>query len=360
MSIIIDLGFTTMHQFQANIHIDHPLTDSALLEALMQSASQTIVLADTNTSGHCLPVLTQKFPVLKQAVIIEILPGEQHKIQTTLFYILEQLALHQADRKALLVNVGGGVVCDIGGFAAAIYKRGIQCVHIPTTLLAQIDAAIGGKNGIDFLGYKNMIGSIREPDLVYISRSFLNTLSKQEVNNGIAEAFKHGLIYDATYWSEIAENPHANIESLINTSIAIKSTIVQMDPDEKGMRKILNAGHTIGHALEAWKIDNYSPIPHGEAVAAGLIIEAHISMQMGYLPANVYEEIKKFISMHFGKIELEDDDFDVLLSKMQHDKKNEFNKISFSLIRSIGKATYNDFCDTSVILNALNAYKNGQ
>lgn len=349
-----------MYPIPATIQVDHNLSGTGLLKDRLSSASRAFILVDSNTAVYCLPLLTQHFQGFEESVIIEILPGEEHKIQSTLFYILEQLALHGADRKSVLFNLGGGVICDIGGFAASIYKRGISCVNIPTTLLAQIDAAIGGKNGIDFLGYKNIIGTIREPDLVYVSRIFLNTLSEDELKNGIAEAFKHGLVYDEAYWKQISNHPIRDLEDFINRSIAIKSSIVQADPDEKGMRKILNAGHTIAHALEAWNIDNYTPIPHGVAVAAGLIIEAHMSLQLGYLHADEFEEINRCIVQQFGRLPLDEYDFNILIEKMQQDKKNELKRISFSLIRSIGVATYDDFCEPSIIINALNDYRNGR
>lgn len=342
---------------RTNIYIDHGFKDTHILEAFVSGASKTFILADENTAALCLPMLIRQQPILDKAIIIEIQSGEQHKIQSTLFYILENLTIHGADRKACLINLGGGVICDMGGFAAAIYKRGMQCIHIPTTLLAQIDASIGGKNGIDFLGYKNLIGLIKEPDLVYISKEFLQTLPQDEMINGLAEAFKHGLIQSKKYWDKIKINPLGHIDSLIDDSVAIKMSIVESDPNEKGSRKLLNAGHTIAHALEAWNLENYSQLAHGKAVAAGLVIESHISMQMGFLADEEFSEIRDTIFKNIGRIDLHEYHFPTLIDKMRQDKKNDLNNISFSLIRSIGKATYNDFCDEQTIINALNYYK---
>lgn len=345
-----------MSSIPLNVHIDPELK---LLQDYLTGfpeQKEFIILADTNTSHYCLKHLKEKFGESNESRIITIPPGEKNKSFDQLQNILSQLAQYEANRNTLLINLGGGVICDIGGFAASIYKRGIQYIHVPTSLLAMVDASIGGKNGIDFNGYKNLVGTITLPEKVFISKKFLDTLPPVEKNNGLIEALKHGLIYDKSYWDAIKKDPFEDIEKLIGTSVKIKTTIVSSDMNEKGDRKKLNAGHTIGHAIEAWKLDEEDSIMHGEAVAAGLVMECYISNKLGYLSEEEQHEIEKILFKVSDKINLKKCDKDDLIRKMRQDKKNENQKISFSLIRSIGNASINDHCEDDLIKEAIQYY----
>jgi 3-dehydroquinate synthase len=345
-----------MSSFPLNVHIDHTLKQLQDYLSGFPAQKEFIILADTNTSHYCLKHLKEKFGESNESRIITISPGEKNKNFEQLQSILSQLADYGADKNTLLINLGGGVICDIGGFAASIYKRGIQYIHIPTSLLAMVDASIGGKNGIDFNGYKNLVGTITLPERVFISKKFLDTLPPVEKSNGVVEALKHGLISDKIYWDKIKEEPIENVEELINTSVKIKSAIVVGDLNEKADRKKLNAGHTIGHAIEAWKLEQDEPIAHGEAVAAGLIMECYISNRLGYLSEEQQAEIEKVLMKTTDIIDLKRSDINDLLKKMRQDKKNEDQKISFSLIRNIGSATYNDHCSDELIKEAVQYY----
>lgn len=338
------------------IHIDHSLAGLKAYAGELSLHEPVFILMDANTHAHCLPLIRELAPVLQQAHVIEVPAGEPSKTPDFLFYVLDKFLVHQASRKSTCINLGGGVVCDLGGFAASIFKRGMRCVHVPTSLLAQLDASMGGKTGVDFKGYKNLLGTFYPPEKVFISNRFLATLPEREKLNGLAEALKHALIADADYWELLKHNPFSQTELVIQKSIEIKGHFIWVDEFEKNERKKLNAGHTIGHALESWKLDSAEPLLHGEAVAAGLCIEAYISHRLGYLPAEELTQITQIIFSFFPKINMVGYSFADLLGRMQQDKKNESGKISFSLVRKIGQASFNDSCDNSIIEEALNYY----
>jgi 3-dehydroquinate synthase len=346
-----------MTKIPQQIIIDPSLTALNSYISAQSNKKRFIILVDNHTQQYCLPYVLEQSPALIQPDIIEIPAGEQNKNTDQLLFILSQLTQMNADKNACLINLGGGVICDIGAFAASIYKRGISYLHVPTTLLAQIDASIGGKNGIDFQGYKNLLGTIGFPELTVISKKFLDTLPQKELKSGIAEAFKHGLIADKEFWNQIRTTPLDQIDLIISRSVEIKESIVAKDPYEIGLRKILNAGHTIGHAIEAIKLQTKEPVTHGEAVAAGLLMECYISKELGYLPEAEWLEIEQTILGFFGKIEIQKIEQDALLLQMKQDKKNTQNHIHFSLIRQIGHATYNDTCSYEIILKALDYYQ---
>lgn len=346
-----------MTKIPQQIIIDPSLTALNSYISAQSNKKRFIILVDNHTQQYCLPYVLEQSPALIQPDIIEIPAGEQNKNTDQLLFILSQLTQMNADKNACLINLGGGVICDIGAFAASIYKRGISYLHVPTTLLAQIDASIGGKNGIDFQGYKNLLGTIGFPELTVISKKFLDTLPQKELKSGIAEAFKHGLIADKEFWNQIRTTPLDQIDLIISRSVEIKESIVAKDPYEIGLRKILNAGHTIGHAIEAIKLATESTVTHGEAVAAGLIIESYISKELGYLPESEWVEIEKTIVEFFGTIDVKQIDIDALLLQMKQDKKNQQNHIHFSLIRKIGDASFNDTCSDEIILKAWHYYQ---
>jgi 3-dehydroquinate synthase len=338
------------------IHIDHSLTDLKNWIESNLNNEQVFVLMDNNIHQYCYPLLAKTSKKFKDAHLIIVSPGEVYKNLESLTYILEQLTLKNAGRKSVFISLGGGVISDLGGFASSIYKRGMRSVLVPTTLLSQLDASIGGKTGIDFMGHKNLVGSFSFPEKIFISKHFLETLSPEEKLNGVAEAFKHALVADKTYWDQIKNDPLKDPELLLTRSIAIKSEIVEKDPFEKDMRKILNAGHTIGHALEAAFLRANKPISHGQAVAAGLIIELYISHELGFLDPNEMNEAQSYIQKYFSKLPLEKFDADEFMQYMLHDKKNVGNQISFSLIREIGDASWDDIVPEKMIRSAINFY----
>ena len=249
-----------------------------------------------------------------------------------------------ATRQTLLLNVGGGMICDLGGFCASIYKRGIDYINIPTSLLCMVDAAFGGKTAVNFLQTKNMIGTFYEPKTVFYNTDFLNTLPLRHLNNGFAEMLKHGLIAYADYFEDLCGIDMHGIDltdtkhllKYIQTSIDIKQQIVDEDPHEHGLRKILNAGHTIGHALEATQKNMY----HGEAVAWGLLAEAKLSNELGILPSDQLDIIELCINKYYNNSKPKEFDYHTILQKIKNDKKNSSDYISFSLLQQIGACGY--------------------
>ncbi|MFC3415061.1 3-dehydroquinate synthase [Algoriphagus hitonicola] len=257
--------------------------------------------------------------------------------------IWEKMTELALDRKALILNLGGGVLGDMGGFCASIYKRGIRFINMPTTLLSQVDASVGGKLGVDFQGFKNHLGVFNEPEVVLISSKFLRTLPKQELRSGFAEVIKHGLIQDRAYFDSLNfQNWDQNDwTSLISHSVEIKKQVVQEDPKELGLRKILNFGHTLGHALETFYLNGPKHLLHGEAIAAGMICEAWLSAEKtGLAKKELFEIAEKLIQV-YGKIEIESSEWEAILELCLQDKKNEGKTILFSLLQSIGSCTYN-------------------
>lgn len=327
--------------------------------------SKIIVLTDTVCQKHCLPILHSKIPMLRQAPLIVVATGEVNKNIATCTYIWQQLIDLNADRNALLINLGGGVIGDMGGFAAATYKRGIHFVQIPTTLLAQVDASVGGKLAIDFQGLKNLIGLFQEPKAVFIDPEFLATLAPRQIRSGYAEMIKHALIADKTHYNalllQIPTNKHFHTNMdiclpLISRSIAIKQHIVAQDPTEKGLRKILNFGHSIGHAIESWSLQNdKEPLLHGEAVALGMMLELYLShLLLGFPEAALHETIMhlKYIVPNYNAI-FQAMPIDELLIFIQNDKKNKENKWLFSLLRQIAEPVWDIEVQPNTVKNVL-------
>lgn len=335
-----------MKKIPSFIHFtDRP---AALLENLIEnwSPGKVAVLVDENTRKHCLPLLNG---ILADA-IIEIQSGETNKNLESCTHIWQELTSSGFGRDGLLVNLGGGVIGDMGGFCASAYKRGIRFINIPTTLLSQVDASIGGKLGVDFSGFKNHIGFFRNPDAVIICQDFLTTLPQRELQSGFAEVIKHALIRDKNYW-DLVRNINISSEfdfaKVIEKSVEIKNEVVLSDPTEKGLRKILNFGHTIGHAIESWNISAGLLITHGEAIVAGMLIESKISQLLGILPAAEFEEIEAFLVKEYEKVKLPP--FEELHDFMAQDKKNTKNTISFSLLNGIGECSFDQQASAEVI-----------
>jgi len=293
--------------------------------------SQVAILVDENTKRDCL----SKLPQIENALIIEIKSGEEYKNISTCSFIWEQLTINNFDRNSLLINLGGGVIGDMGGFCAATYKRGLEFIHIPTTLLAMVDASVGGKLGIDFKGFKNQIGLFNNPKAVLISSEFLETLAESELKSGFAEVVKHALISDNSLWLKLKNTPFTDLdwEDIIDTSVQIKNKIVLADPFEKGERKKLNFGHTFGHAIESYYLEKGTPISHGEAVFMGMILET----KMSDLSETDKNEIKNYVLSNFA---LPYTPKKSSLHKfLINDKKNQDGKINFTLLNGIGNCS---------------------
>jgi 3-dehydroquinate synthase len=324
--------------------------------------SSLFILVDSNTNEKCLMRFLSFLSTDKNIEIIEIEAGEIEKNITTCVEIWSILTELGADRKSLLINVGGGVITDIGGFVASTFKRGIDFINIPTSLLAMVDASIGGKNGVDLGNLKNQIGVINSPKMVLVDTSYLNTLPQNEMRSGLAEMLKHGLIADSNYWKhfkDLNQSDFADFDVLIHRSIEIKNEIVTQDPTENGIRKALNFGHTLGHAIESYFLENENktPLLHGEAVAVGMILESYISWQKKLISESEYDEIKKVIAAIFEKIPFEENDIQPILDLLIHDKKNEYGKIQFSLLDGIGAIKINQEVDNKLIIKSFEDYK---
>jgi len=268
--------------------------ENSLSKFDISTYSKVAILVDENTKRDCL----HKLPKIENAIIIEIKSGEEYKNISTCNFIWEQLTINNFDRNSLLINLGGGVIGDMGGFCAATYKRGLDFIHIPTTLLAMVDASVGGKLGIDFKGFKNQIGLFNNPKAVLISPEFLETLAESELKSGFSEVVKHALISDNSLWVKLKNTPFTDFDwgDIIDTNVQIKNKIVLADPFEKGERKKLNFGHTFGHAIESYYLEKGTPISHGEAVFMGMILETEISD----LPETEKNEIKNYILSNFA------------------------------------------------------------
>ena len=323
--------------------------------------STIFILVDTHSNEYCLPRFLPFLATNKTIEIIEIESGESEKNMATCLEIWTILTELGGDRKSLLINLGGGVITDIGGFVASTFKRGIDFIHIPTTLLAMVDASVGGKSGVDLGNLKNQIGVINVPKLVLIDTEYLITLPKNEMRSGLAEMLKHGLIADAEYWSRfknLSAVDAADFDALIHRSIEIKNAIVMQDPTENGIRKALNFGHTLGHAIESYFLENENKktLLHGEAIAVGMILESYISSQKGLISTTQYQEIKSTINAVFDRIIFEENDLQPIFDLLIHDKKNEYGKIQFALLDGIGNIKINQEVDTELIIKSFEDY----
>jgi len=322
--------------------------------------STLFIIVDSITNEVCLPKLLALIETESIIEIIEFEAGEINKNIDTCIQIWNVLAELGADRKSLIINLGGGLVSDLGGFVASTFKRGIDFINIPTTLLGMVDASIGGKNGIDLGNLKNQIGIINVPKLLLIDPSFLETLSQKEMRSGLAEMLKHGLIYDKKYWEQflvLSNIDFADFDALIYRSIAIKNEIVKQDPTENGIRKALNFGHTLGHAIESHFLKSATPLLHGEAIAIGMILESYISKEKGLLSSDEFHQIKYTLTDIFEKHNFTKNDIELIQDLLIHDKKNEYGKVQFALINGIGKIIVNQFVENELIIKSFEEYK---
>lgn len=335
----------------------------ALNQILIEEKYSSIfVIVDSHSNDYCLP---QFLPHLATEIAIEIIEfesGESSKNIEICVQIWEALTELGADRKSVIINLGGGVVTDLGGFVASTFKRGIDFIHVPTTLLAMVDASVGGKNGVDLGNLKNQIGVINVPKMIIVDSSYLETLPKNEMRSGLAEMLKHGLIQDEAYWKQFTDLQRldfVDFDALIYQSILIKNKIVMQDPTEDGIRKALNFGHTLGHAIESYFLENdhKTTLLHGEAIAAGMILESFLSWQKKLIKEQEYLEIKNTINHIFDRIHFEESDLDPIQELLIHDKKNEYGMIQFALLDSIGKIKINQTAEKELITAAFLNYK---
>ena len=330
----------------------------ALAEFLTRPAvSRVFVLVDSNTSRSCLPLLEKHLPANFR--LIEIPAGEAFKTLASCDIVWCELTEQLADRYAVLVNLGGGVVTDLGGFAAALYKRGIRFAQVPTTLLAQVDASVGGKTGVDFQGYKNQLGVFQAPAAVFIEPKFLETLDPRQLKSGYAEVLKHWLIADAD-----AFNQHRRLgwltddwTPIIRESVALKQRIVAQDPLESGPRKLLNFGHTVGHAIESYLLTQPGrEALHGEAIAAGMVCESWLSVQRGLLSAEELDKIETFVFSVFDKLSFVSLETEAIAEFALQDKKNSGSTINCTLLNGIGNGVYDQPVTVADIAESLRYY----
>lgn len=325
--------------------------------------SKIFIIVDENTNEFCLPYFLPQLETELEIEIIELEPGEENKTIETCVHVWEALTELGADRKSLVINIGGGVITDMGGFIASTFKRGIAFINIPTTLLSMVDASVGGKNGVDLGGLKNQIGTITLPEMVLIDTNYLQTLSQREMRSGLAEMLKHGLIASKAHWDKfknLTEINYTEFADLIEESVSIKSKIVEADPRENGIRKALNFGHTLGHAIETYFLESPDKerLLHGEAIACGMILEAYISFAKGFLKAEEYIEIKNQLNTIYEPISFNENEINQITELLIHDKKNEFGKIQFSLLDKIGNCIINQTLENELIERAFQDYKN--
>ena len=334
-----------------------PISESLKTYLATQDYSKIIVLTDTNTKRFCYPIIKDSLP---KHTIITVKQGEENKNLHTCELIWSAMTEAQLDRHALMINLGGGVIGDMGGFCAATYKRGINFIQIPTTLLSQVDASVGGKLGIDFQGFKNHLGVFTLPNVVLIDPIFLETLSEREKRSGFAEILKHCLIQDVNKWNEIRGKDLAdqNLPDLIAHSVEIKKKVVEQDPTEKGLRKILNFGHTLGHAIETFFLpQGKKRLFHGEAIATGMVCESYIAYTRGLIDERTLEQIEEFIFSIYGKVDIDAADFDTIIGLTLQDKKNKGKDVRFSLINAAGSCLYDIVVTKNEMKKALEYYK---
>lgn len=324
--------------------------------------SKIFVLTDTHTNDYCSGKFLAEVATEIPIEIIEIEPGEAQKNISTCIELWNILIELEADRRSLIIGLGGGVITDIAGFVASIFKRGIDFILVPTSLLAMVDAALGGKNGVDVGGLKNQIGSIVEPQLTLVDFRFLDTLANQQVRSGYAEMLKHGLIADKEYWKKLSDIQNidlSELNQLIIKSVEIKTKITTQDPYEKGIRKSLNFGHTLGHAIESYFLEsiNKTTLLHGDAIAIGMILESYLSLEKGKITLQEYTEVKSVLKNIYPFITFESEDINKIIKLLSFDKKNEYGEVRFVLLQGIGNTSIHQLVSKELIFKAFEDYK---
>ena len=328
---------------------------------LKNNYSKLFVLVDENTKKNCLSFFLKQLENSFKINVLEIKSGEVNKNIETCEYLWNELSNQGADRKSALINLGGGVICDLGGFVASTFKRGISFYNVPTTLLSMVDASVGGKTGIDFGLLKNQIGVFNEPKMVLIFSKWLKTLDKRQILSGFAEMLKHGLILDKIYWDKLSSLKTVdinNIEKMIYNSVVLKNSIVLKDLKEKNIRKVLNFGHTLGHAVESSYLKSTKELLHGEAIAIGMILESFLSYKVLRLSYDDLKNITKTIIYFFKKIKIDNSQIIEIINLLKHDKKTLEGKINFVLLNGISNTEIDVLVDKSLINDAFKYYNN--
>ena len=324
--------------------------------------TKLFVLVDENTHQHCYPLFISNLETSSVIEVIEIESGEENKNLDTCLGLWETLTELGADRKSLLINLGGGVITDMGGFVASTFKRGIKFINIPTTLLSMVDASVGGKTGVDLGVLKNQIGVFANPEMVLINSQFLTTLAERETISGMAEIIKYGLTYDVKLWGQVEgfkDLNNSDLNKIIYRSIEIKNEVVTQDPKEHGLRKILNFGHTLGHAIESYHLESEHKenLTHGEAIAIGMITETYISHKLFNFPKSTLDDIKTKIKSIYGNVTLAKEDYTPILDLLKHDKKNTSGNVNFVLLRNLEKFEFNCQVPEALLIESLDFYQ---
>ncbi len=328
----------------------------------LNNFSKIFVLVDENTYKYCLPNFLAKLETKADVEIIEIEAGEEHKTIDTCSGVWNTLSELDADRKSLLINVGGGVITDLGGFVASTFKRGIAYINVPTSLLSMVDASVGGKTGVDLGHLKNQIGVISTPNLVLIDTNFLETLPQNQLRSGLAEMLKHGLINSKNYWNKFKDFSKLtlnDLDELIYESVIIKKNVVEEDPFENGLRKTLNFGHTLGHAIESYFLSNPSKkdLLHGEAIVVGMILASYISTELVGFPSKTTDEIKALFLSYYEKVDIEEKEYQSIIELLKYDKKNNHGNINFVLLKDIGIPKIDCLVKDEIIIDAFKFYE---
>ncbi|MDN3667167.1 3-dehydroquinate synthase [Algibacter miyuki] len=345
------------------IHFNNTCYSSLNKHLLENNFSKIFILVDENTHEHCLPILLPQIETEAVIEIIEIESGEINKTIDTCVGVWNTLSELNADRKSLLINIGGGVITDLGGFVACTFKRGISYINVPTTLLSMVDASVGGKTGVDLGHLKNQVGVISNPDLVLIDTKYLDTLATNQMRSGLAEMLKHGLITGETYWSkfeDLSKLSLDDLDGLIYESVLIKKNVVEEDPFENGLRKTLNFGHTLGHAIESYFLSHpkKTTLLHGEAVVVGMILACYISTELTGFPKETTLKIKDLFVSYYGKITIDKSELPEIIDLLKYDKKNNHGNINFVLLEAIGVTKIDCLVDDTVIMDAFEFYAN--
>jgi 3-dehydroquinate synthase len=343
------------------VHFQQEAFEKLNLYISKNEPSKVIVLVDENTRKDCLPYFLLNLDDRIQIETIEIKAGEIYKNIDTCVSVWKALTNLNTDRKSLLINLGGGMVTDLGGFVASTFKRGIKFINIPTTLLSMVDASVGSKTGVDLGTLKNLIGLFSHPEMVLIDSAFLTTVPKRELHSGLAEIMKYGLTYDTHLWNEIKKNSKLldeNLDSLIYRSVEIKNEVVLQDPKENGLRKILNFGHTIGHAIESYFLEsiNKETLTHGEAIAIGMVIEGYFSSMLLNFPKDELDNIKSTIIDFFGHVSIFAEDYEAIIDLMKYDKKNIGATVNFVLLENLAQHKIDCTVEHDLLIEGLNFY----
>ncbi|MCF6346683.1 MAG: 3-dehydroquinate synthase [Flavobacteriaceae bacterium] len=353
MTSIQSTGYSIHFNEDAYQQLNHYLSNDQI--------STVFILVDENTHRHCHSAFKNKISYKKEIVTIEIKAGETHKNIMTCVALWRKLTELGADRKSILINLGGGMVTDLGGFVASTFKRGIKFINIPTTLLSMVDASVGSKTGVDLDSLKNLIGMFSNPEMVLIDNNYLQTLSDREMCSGVAEIIKYGLTFDGKLLNEIKQDNWKNINKLndiIYKSITIKNNIVLQDPKEENLRKVLNYGHTVGHAIESYFLehDTLENLTHGEAIAIGMVIEAYLSHKLYGFPLTELTTLKEYIHKTFGKTTIATEHYTAILDLMKHDKKNINGSIRYILLKDVSDFIINATAPIELVVEGLNYY----